>query len=226
MCKTSRNCGREALKKLTLALIKSTKLFSKSAIRFFCRNLFERTTQISQPSADSPCRQLASQTSEALVDGGAHRREPHELLQAPLLRGLNEIVHSNASDSSNPSSFRIRVGGHPEIHEKWCPSASRFSNFRQRLAVEHWLATASCENERAELRRVLTELVQRHSPTANRLRKLFGRLNGAIDYEERYSGAMQDHPAAPCHGRNPNQGYTGRFAINVPYHSIGGQIGE
>src|SRR3979490_2294795 len=37
---------------------------------------------------------------------------------------------------------------------------------------------------------------------------------------------MQDHPTAPCHGRNPNQRHFGRFAIGVTYHPIGSHVGE
>src|SRR5438046_1869772 len=85
----------EALKQLALALIEVAQLFGKRAISLLSRNLFECTPQIRQATPYRARRQLAAQASESLVNGSTHGRKPHELCQTPLLRRLDQIVHTN-----------------------------------------------------------------------------------------------------------------------------------
>ena len=92
----------------------------------------------------------------AIIDTFGTRRS---MTSPPLLRSLNQIVHSNSGDPGRPRSLRISVRGHPKIHEKRCPSTCRASNLHQRGTAENGLAATCREDERGYLQRTFMELV-------------------------------------------------------------------
>jgi hypothetical protein len=87
---------REPVQHLALTFIEIAQLGGERTIHLFSRDLLERPPEAREPVSDRSGRQIPAQASEALVDGSSYRCKPHELRQASFLRGLNEIVHSDA----------------------------------------------------------------------------------------------------------------------------------
>ena len=86
-CSTRAGCrpGRAALRR-------------EHALDFLRGDLLEGAAKLSELTAYGARCEFAAQAREPLIDGRAHRRHPHELRQAPLLRGLDEIVHADAGE--------------------------------------------------------------------------------------------------------------------------------
>ncbi len=77
-----------------------------------------------QPRSSASCGPMArvascaAQPREPLVDGGAHRREPQQLRDAPLLRGLDHLVHADARRARCARGVRIDVRRQAEVDQQ------------------------------------------------------------------------------------------------------------
>ena len=108
-----------------------------------------------QARADGARGELGAQPREALVDRRAHRREAHQLRQAPPLRRLDEIVHADARAvrrAARPPESTF--GGTPKSMSSGAAAAPARSARERPRRVEHRLAAAGRQHHGGERRRL------------------------------------------------------------------------
>ena len=126
----------EPLELRALVGIECTQLPVQRTRHFGRGNLLECCAQPRETGADRPHRQLGTQPREALVYGGAHGCEAHELREAAPLRQLDEIVHADAADAGAARRVGVDIGRHAEVNQqRRTPSAHLEVRERRRIYI-------------------------------------------------------------------------------------------
>ncbi len=150
---------------------------------------------------DRTRRQIAAQPRKPFIDRRAHRREPHELREPPLLCRLDQVVHSNTAQPRIASGFRLDVGGNSEIDEQWrpCRGFGELGQFGERLRIEHGLTPTCRQHQRTDFGGSGTKGFEGKRLPGNGSGKILCYLERAVDDDERHPGLVLHRAAALGH---------------------------
>jgi hypothetical protein len=148
---------------------------------------------------------LLADAREPLIDGRAHRREAHELSEAPILRGLDHFIHADARKSGVLRCLGVDVRRQAEVDDEERVRRGLCEALNG-LRIEHGLGAAGGDDQARDIARLRTERFERNGLAPHGAREILSHFHRAVHDEELCARLVQQFARPAGHRRNAEDG--------------------
>ena len=130
----------------------------QQALDFPGSDALEVIAQPCQLRSDGPRGQFAAQSCQMCIDGRAHRRQSHQVLDPAVPRSLHQFIHADTREIEHPCRIHLHIRRQAKVHQQGRAWASFTSTRdRSRARWHHWHRPG----RRSPRRRVVAEVGKR-----------------------------------------------------------------